>query len=410
MASHWMREVQFTQSPPNGGCPIAMKLMCYFMRYVLGYTNFVEGIGGSGSFATHEKTGAGGSFTGSSFRFTDSSSSFIAGDTDKWLLVVDTINPENCGWYRISAFVDADNVDIDFKTGATEYPTSASGLSWYVIGETYDVPNTADDYWRLRTPHVDGWEIEIRYDTTSLHKLVARVSLNQDWTSDGKVLGDTFVTTTIAVADANNVNWYIEGDDVGDRLHAISLDKIGGTGDARWMCSVARVASWDTSLNHEPEELWVLLGTASTTGSGTNRIQRLYDVNNPLYWPNFYIWRNLYGSDYGEQKEGSLFEWSSGNSTYGFTGFTTRETNARSGVEDVMDGSHAMVDFIRQGTGYDTRLRQFEYIGLVMGHQSVRSNLTSMQTIDYDGGTKNRIHLSGGILLPWPGFTPQHIP
>jgi hypothetical protein len=404
-----MREVKFTQSPPYGGCPIAMKLMCYFMRYILGYTNFAEGIGGTGSFGTHEKTGTVGSLTGSSFRFTDLTSKFIAGDVNKWLLIVDTVHPENCGWYRISAFVDADNVDIAFKTDPTEYPTAATGLTWYMVGETYDVPDTNQDYFRLRTPHIDGWEIELRYDTSSLTTIVTRMSLDQNWTSGGKILGDTWGTPSITAAEANYVNWYVEGDDAGDKLNIFSLYANGGSGDARCMCSIGRVIPWDTSLNHAPEELWVLIGPAIYSYGTWNKIVRLWDINYPMYWPNFYIWRNLYGSDYGAKKDGHLLEWSSGGYTDGFTAFASRQLNARRGVEDVMEGSHAIADFKRQSAD-NTKFRQFEYIGLVLGHQSVRSNLTAMQTINYAGGVKNRIHISGGILLPWPGFTPQHVP
>jgi hypothetical protein len=89
MASHWMREVAFADSN-NMYRPL--KFMNLFMRYVLGYSYVSETVG-SGSFQSTEKTGSNGSFTGSSFRFTDATASlFVAGDVGKWILIVDSTN------------------------------------------------------------------------------------------------------------------------------------------------------------------------------------------------------------------------------------------------------------------------------------------------------------------------------
>lgn len=383
MASHWMREVSFVDSN-NVFRPL--KFMNLFMRYVLGYTYVSETVG-SGSFQSTEKNGSDGSFTGSSFRFTDTaSSSFVSGDVGKWLLIVDSTNPENCGWYKITNYVDADNVDIDFKTAATEYPTSASSLTWYVLGESYDLPGTADNLSILQTPHTDAWEVELKAIAASTH-IEIRISLDGDWTATGKILGPAWGSRTIS-ASYNPTYYYIEGDSDGSYFHLISFY----TGYQE-MSSMVQITPWETSPAHSADEKWALMG--HTINSGV--IDRKPTTSG---WGHLYLWRDKPSAQF----EGEVLEWSSSTGdTYGFTQYAAREINARTGKNDVMNGSHGIVDS-------GNTVGQFEYIGLLGGHQSIRNNLSKMQTIDYSGGTKNRIHIADGIMLQWPGYTPQYTP
>ena len=385
MASHWMRELRFTQSPINYGLFAYMKFTYLFVRYVLGYSHVADSTGTS--FGTYEKAGSNGVLVNSSFRFTDSTASaFVAGDVNKWILIVDSSNPENCGWYQINNYVDADNIDISFRTGATEYPTAATALTWYIVGETYDMPSVFDSYFRLRTPHADAWDIEFRANDTDDHVEV-RVSLDQDWTAAGKVLGPVWGSRIISSA-YNPTYYYLEGDSDGSYLHMICL--YVGYQD---MSSIVKITPWETSPAHSDDELWALMGHTINSGA----IDRKPTTSG---WGHLYIWRDRVG----EQREGGVLEWSSNTgTTYGFTQYAAREANARTGKNDVMYGSHGITDS-------SNIIGEFEYLGLLNSHQSIRNNLSKMQTVDYEGGTKNRIHVADGIMLPWPGYTPQYTP
>ena len=409
MASHWMREVKFTEDKTNGVRDIASKFIYFFLRYVLGYTHVDQNASDGKSFQTYEKTGTIGSFTGSSFRFTDLSSSFVAGDVNKWILIVDTTNPENCGWYQIVNFVDVDNVDINFKTAIDEYPTAASGLTWYLIGEDYDVPHTDGDWWRLRTPHTDAWEVELQlsdfYEYGNRRVFQFRVSLDQVWTASGKILGPctgTCETNTEAYA-TYSTHYYVEGDSDGSYLHFFTLYSHGGSQDARAMCSIVPMIPWNDVPSHSAEEKIALMGGRPVSYGGhsyvdsvnaISRINCVWDENSPLYtWSNLYVWRN---AGFQQVKGGTLTS-SKYYPNQSFTGLPTRQLNSRRGGNDTRVGSPAIIDYNNAKNSYE--------LGILGGHESIRDTFTGMQVISQIG-TRDKVHVGGGVLLPWPGFTP----
>lgn len=409
MASHWMREVKFTEVSGGSIRDNAAKFIYLFLRYVLGYTHVSESAASGRSFQTYEKTGTAGSFTGSSFRFTDSTaSSFVVGDVNKWILIADMTNPENSGWYQIVAYVDADNVDINFKTGITEYPTLSSGLTWYVMAEDYDIPITNDDYWRLRTPHVDGWEVECRffdfYVSGDYRVFQVRVSLDQDWTSSGKILGPAAGCWGIKTNTAlGSTIQYVEGDTDGSYVHFINLASASSfMGE---MCSIVPVTPIEDTPAHAAEEKIALMGAIEGAGANYNGFATVENVitrrnaayaastSDGYHWGNLAVWRN----SGARQCLGGLIFMSWNSVQYSFTGLPARQLNSRRGGSDTLLGSPAVIDYQNEHNHYE--------ITTVGGHQTVRANLPGMQVID-QSGTKNKIHVSGGILLPWPGFTP----
>jgi hypothetical protein len=329
----------------------------------------------------------------------------VAGDSDKWLLVVDNTHPQNSGWYRIDSYVDVNNVDIDFKTDVTEFPTVATGLTWYLMAEDYAVPVANGDWWKLRTPHAHGWEIEALLNVTTGGpvKLSVRVSLNQDWTTAGKILGSVMGGPYAQYNDLpTNFTWYVEGNDDGSYVN-IFCHNVYGSG-VRNMCSVVPITPWELIPTHSDDEKWALMGpNVATYGSVADNITRQYATTHS-YWSSFYLWRDVSTQgNPGSQVDGSLLEWSRSGGNQGFTYEVTREINARRGGNDVMIGSHGIVD-------WDNIHEEYEMVGRLGGHESIRANLNKMQTINHAGGTKNRVHIGGGILLPWPGYTPQFTP
>lgn len=408
MASHWMREVKFTEVSGTSTRNNAAKFIYLFLRYVLGYTHVSESAASGRSFQTYEKTGTAGSFTGSSFRFTDLSSSFVVGDVNKWVLLFDTTNPENSGWYQIVTFIDVDNVDINFKTGITEYPTSSSGLTWYVMAEDYDIPMTVTDWWRLRTPHADGWEVELQFldfysGGVDWRVFRIRVSIDQDWTAGGKILGPMVGCWGLKTNTAlGSTLQYVEGDTDGSYVHFINL--YSTTSFMGAMCSIVPVTPLEDVPAHAADEKIALVGGISLDSvyrgfsSVENAIIRQNAANSiegwdASYWGNLYVWRNA-----GARKvQGGIVYLSWNNPDVSFTGLATRQSNSRRGGNDTLLGSPAIID-------YHNRYNQYE-ICILGGHETIRANLPGMQVID-QSGTKDKIHVGGGVLLPWPGFTP----
>lgn len=397
MASRWMRELNLVQSVTNQGVFSASKFICYFIRYVLGYTWVGESVTGSGNYNTHEKSGTDGEMVSTSFRFKDiASSSFEASDVDKWILIIDTTNPLNCGWYRITNYVDADNIDIDFKSGGAEYPVAATLLSWYIIGETYDVPTDRYDYWRLRTPHADGWEVEVSIDYHGTFddsiSLKMRVSLDQDWTSSGKIIGPVWAGAGAFLRSSTNSEegyWYVEGESDGTYLNILCYD-INASHNA--LASICHVTPWETVPAHSTAEKWALLGPDAPSTSIIVRWPASFNKS----WGTVHQWRDAQW----KQIIGYLLDWGRYRGQESFTHLATRTINVRRNANDVLTGSHAVLD-------PDNEEHAYELIGRLAGHDSIRDNMGKMQTIDHAGGTKNRVHVGAGILLPWPGVTPQ---
>ncbi len=185
MATHWLREITTATTGTATGFPFASKCLALFLQNVLGYTNAVESVF-SGSYFSTEKSGVNGSInitaTDKTFRDT-TAASFVVGDTGKWLLLVDNTNPRNSGFYKVT-HVDANNVTLDFRSGAAEYPTQNLGanLSWWLLADNYQVPITDQDYFRLRTPHAAGWEIEVLYVDPGVDQgYEVRLSVDANW-------------------------------------------------------------------------------------------------------------------------------------------------------------------------------------------------------------------------------------
>jgi hypothetical protein len=380
--------MRFLQSPSVGGYAFTMKMLNYFLQHIVGYTWISESVS---SFNTHEKTNTDGALSSSNFNFVSSSSPFVLSDQDKWLVIVDNSNPENSGIYRVTNYVNSSTVTIDFRTDPTEYPTTSTGLTWYLMDEDYDTPTTNDGYFRLRTSHVDAWEIEFKLMNSSPNYGIAtRVSLDGDWTSNGKILDTTRfgINTSGTLINANLQYRYFIAETDGSIIH---LWEDATTKDHNSLVSMVPLAPFESG--HSSYEEWILLGPVGLSDDTTATITRGYSND---VWGHGYIWRD----NPDVVRNAYPMEYSVNLYTDGFVTWSSREINARTSKNDMLPGGLYITD---EDNDYD----EYEFIGNVGGFYLVRSNLPERQTID-DSGTKDKLHIISGVTIDWPGFTPQY--
>lgn len=398
MANHWLREMRFLQSPARSGSAFFAKCLCLWMYRVLGYTNFTEDVSGEAGNETYdptdasygyEKTGANGVLNNTNFNFVDATASaFTAGDAGKWLLIVDTTNPENSGWYRVASYTDATTVVIDFRSGATEYPTAQSGLAWYLMDEDYETPIVSGSYFRLRTPHTDGWEVEVKLAGSRHYEI--RVSLDHDWTASGKIL-DLRQYWHNSNVDANTQYCYAEGESSGAHLNLWWQNTGGGTG----LWTMGKVTPYETMPTHPAEELWVAGGYTSISANSVDHTEKDDAAGNNWYGE---VWRNAMMAS----RNVYCVEWTRSTSALGVFLDPANTVNQRTGKNDIGPGITVITDF-------QNNIDEYELLGELKGNEQIRANLARQQTID-DAGTKDKIHIRNGWLFPWPGFTAQYTP
>ena len=392
MARRWMREINLTGAAVNNGHPFIMKMTQYFLQYCCGYT-FVSENASTGSFNTHEKTGLGGIFSGSSKTFTDLGSPFVAGDVGKWLLVVDPGNDENNGWYKIITFTDVNNVVIDFRSGATEYPTAAGALTWYIMAEDYQTPPNTGDYFRLTTPHADAWEIEFYNDVSFARIISISVSLSATW--GGGVVdilgsGNCLLGHIAPENSPAQHYWYVEADTNGDMFNMWFHHTAGGGA----LVSLGTLSFFEAG--HTNKEQWVLLGNAEgNPNTSTSRFDRIVHHADAGYWNNC----RWFDEKFGKKREGHLVEFAIDDWSMAFTTWGFNEQNARIAKNDMMAGSVLLMD-------WDNNDDAYQFLGRVLGHYSVRNNLPQRQVLN-ESGTNDKYHIASGIAVEWPGFTPQ---
>lgn len=158
MARAWLRGVEpqnnANVSTDNWGYTAQEhnSIIYYFMTRCLKWTLIDEVQVSGRTFESHQELGTAGSFTGSSYRFTDTAGSFIPTMVGEFICLVDPNNEENSGVYLITNYVDADNIDIDFYTTAGNYPTAGTGIEWWVLDRSA-MPKDDGAYVILESPH-----------------------------------------------------------------------------------------------------------------------------------------------------------------------------------------------------------------------------------------------------------------
>jgi len=404
MANHWLREIRFS-SATRAGISFYSKMLCWWMYHVLGYTNFSESLGGGGSYDPTDYTGvtyATGvgsinvSGTDGYFR-DDTNSPFTAGDVGKWILLVDPNNGENSGWYAIDGYVDADRVSIDYRSGAAEYPVQNTGddMSYYMMAEDNNTPNTVNDEWQLRTPHADSWEIKfiiignyylrciVALDTFAVGNKILELS-------SGTWRHKHFGQTNQGLV--SELYYYAYGTDDGSKL-CIYLNSTSSTAGVNGL-TMAKMIPFETEPAHTDDELWVLGGTDQAQAWNAQGFER--NIVQSKY--NGFVWREADSS----VNVCYALEWSYNDFGNGFTYWTSNEANARTGKNDLKPGITLVIDPFNA-------VDKYEIMGEYAPFEMVRRNFNNMQTID-DVGTKDKLHIYDGFVIPWPGVTPQFLP
>lgn len=347
----------------------------------------------SQDYWTSEKSGSNGSIniTGADKRFRDTvAGSFAGGDTGKWLLLQDPTNPENSGWYKVT-FVDANNVDLDFRSGAAEFPTQnlGAGLSWWLLSDSYQVPDRHGAWWRLETPHANGWALEMKYiDNGSDQGFEIRIA------ADGSWVGSKFLETTYIGVDNNDTTWfYCVADDAGEFInfffHNSTNNQYGG-----FIASNVVLAEPDRIA----EEQVALMGCQQSSAlhwASTSTYERVNDNSNIT---RGYIWNDIVGvSRVCIMMDPSYYQ-----SSLSIPAWTGRTANSRTGNWDFINGQVIIVD-----KDNHEPIGEYEIVGSLQGF-FLTSEVATVRTAFDDEATKDRLHVMDGHAVDWPGYTQQH--
>lgn len=411
MSFNWTREMQHHTTEIANGYPLWIKQIVMQLYHLCGFTNFSHSSGSGWDPTTYTKTGTNGSFTGSSKRFTDSTaSSFTSADDGAYILIKDATNPENAGWY-VMTYVDASNVDIAYHSGATEYPTSASGLSWWVVAKGGSHPSGDGAYCRIRSPQ--GWEIEFKnywvINQNQRSSTDVRVSMNADWTGTGKILGPWRVGQGSAyIADEpENYTRFMIADTDGKTLQFWFYYSGNSLLVGFFMVPV-------TPYESTPARTAIEKYAVAATGyngydcvGGVNFINWKGDVNGYL-GGGFQHW-NAQGGGVGNARKLYRVQYSHGVHNEGFATDTTSEINARTGEWDILKGVMTWADM------HDTygEYAPFAPIGAVNESMFTipgwNSGIGVREVVDFGGGGDiDAYHICNSIGVPWPkGITPQ---
>lgn len=388
MPTKWIREMNTSTVGVGTGYPFFQKCLALFLQNCCGYGNATDAPV-SGSFFSTEKSGTNGSInpTASDKDFEDTTAaSFVAGDVNKWLLVNDTVNPSNSGWYKITALVSASKVTIDFRSAAAEYPVQNTGanLSWWLMADNYDCPITDGDYWRLQTPHAAGWEVEAVMRYSSNNKGIEfRVAADGSW-AGSKILP----TAYLYCFDSRAIWSYVVADTEGENLHIATHNATDGYYQG---IIVSRLAASEADrLEHE---LVGLTGPKSAVNGTT--YQRNYSNN--------YLPTDVWSDQIGSIGRGYFVEMSYQNNDEGVIRYGSKQVNHRNGDKwDILDGSPILIDptnVSASGT--------YEWPGFISSIKLIPQVASVRTAYDYQG-TKDVFHMQGGLGFEWPGVTPQH--
>jgi hypothetical protein len=315
MTSKWMREVSTSGTGSSTGIPFALKATALFLRYCLGFTED----GSTASFAI-EKSGTNGAInTGNNKRFMDTvAGSFVSGDTGKWLLVCG--DSRNAGWYKVT-YIDANNVDLDFRSAATEYPNVQTGLSWYLMANTYSPP-TNGQYFRLKTPHIYGWSLQLLYSTADNQRVEATLAPDGNWST---TIGPAYSGST-----NSTTNWvYCEADSYGQWVHLMFHQS---TNNRHNGLLVTTFEPFETGYENI-EKVGLFGSSSSAVGDFDNTaFQRVYDAS---HVGQGFVW----DSAFAIQRHAYMVEPTYAGYASGLSKWTSRERNRRRSGANVGGGT-----------------------------------------------------------------------
>ena len=340
------------------------------------------------SFFSTEKNGSNGeiNISGSDFNFKDATASaFVSGDANKWLLVADTNNSWNCGLYKISTYVDADTVTIDFRSGATEYPTQRispnDDIVWHVLADDYQVPDRNDEWFQITTTHTYGWAIEVKRNPASAsHQgIIVRAAV------DGSFAGTKLLTSVyIGVENSDTTYFYSFVDETFVTL--VAYESTSGTYNGFTLSNIIPLEAEKTSDN-----LLALMGCVSSNSAdwGTNGT---FNVAFGTMVAAGSTW------NYSQAMRCYTCDLSYRNSSEGFRNDSSGDVNVRTSKYDLF--YPLLMQDYNNAEGF------YERLGTLTGFYIGTKNASARTAID-NASTKDKIHMANGHYLDWPGVTPQ---
>jgi len=410
MAIHWTRELIHTAGEPRNGFSLWVKQIVMMMYHIGGFTNFSESVsGGTWDPTSFTKSGSDGYFTGSDKRFTDNvASSFTVTDTGSYILIKDTTYPRNSGWYKMT-YVDSSNIDLDFRSGATEYPDASGGLSWWTLDKLSGFPAGNGDYCRIRGD--TGWEIEFKnyYHVGQWQRtnIDIRVSMDGDWSGSGKIVGSwRYGTGSTYETDisAEQVRYMIVDTDASTIIFWQEFSVDGGNiGFAH-----VPVIPYESIPPRDNTEKYAMAGSGyGPTVIGTNLISITWAQSGNRYWGDgVRHWNEQNG---GNDRELWPIDYSRWASAQGLIGWTGREINARSGRWDVLNGIPMWADISNSNNEHTPFASMGEINNLMFTIPGWSVAVSPRAALDIDSADGYAFHISYGIGVIWPlNITPQY--
>ena len=172
MAKRWLRGPQIVTpgTTQNGVDHVPVMMFWYlFLVELCGWTHVDEVVtGGPTRTFTNgfEANNTDGTLTNSDYTFTTISTPFVVGDIGKFLCILDTSNPENCGIYEIVGYTSSSVVTINFYAPGGTFPAAQGSLSWWMLdtNNASYTPVTFGDYFVVESPHSTyPFEMKVEY-------------------------------------------------------------------------------------------------------------------------------------------------------------------------------------------------------------------------------------------------------
>jgi hypothetical protein len=370
-----------------------------------------EILGYGENWTTYEATGVNGEINLGTpdYVFRDSVyNAFAGGDVGKWIIVVSSLK-ENCGIYKISTVIDSARVTIDYRANTVNgerYPLQQTGLTWYMLGDSYQVPSQLGTYWRLQSPSSKGWGLEVKYyKKVSQQGASCRVSVDNLWT-----LPKILETVYCGVANSKTVYHYLVTDTSGSYVGFLVHNHTDSLHNG-WV--VSEIAPYETG--HSDTELVVLMGNKV---NGTS----VYDGNFTFDTSNL---RMGHGYRYSERLRALIDCYVVDPTAFGYANslrrYGTRQPNRRitgsqqitmTGDSIAMSGSTATLtdaaaSFVASDVGRQVIIynctnpgnagifvitarlsaTQIQYVNALGSNETSSFNWTMVQKIDVFGGT-----------------------
>jgi len=400
MATTWFRELRLSGGTGNAGQETSIKAYAIWMIRVLGFSLLSQSVN-SGSWVSVEGQGSSGklNISGSDFILEDTTGTPFSGVvTGDLVCVKDPVNPRNSGVYEATA-ISGTQLSIDFRSAPTEYPTQnlAGNIQWAYWSPTYQLPTGAGNYVRLKSPA--GYGIELYNHTHEswagrIFTVINASMLPDSWGKriglDGGTRGGVF---GIGYAYTNQFYWYAAADTEGKWIMFFSFQASTGTNHSGG--GILQINHTEDTPVRSIADGYVVSGgdiyasTANTFVRGSEGGTRAWGNFGSLFWwsDKTSTYYRTYMMDYGWDSKSTGTFW------------TGRENNCRSGQIELLPC------FMLKDK--DNTYGEYEIAGYFSGFHIGRVNMVTRSTLDYNGGVRNKFHIYDGVVIDWPGVSPQ---